>query len=144
MTQERIYLVANDFEAICLGVEQTLRNYVGAFIEGVTLIAAGTYDRLEIRLVQVPQKNEVLLSLERIYYLQMAKPPELGGSFIDDVAVHHLPNDETGWPRVADGLVHRFPGLPQLVYIGLVGPTSVKAVASVVAVSRTLISSDDG
>jgi hypothetical protein len=130
--------VASDFETLCLDAQKALREYAGAFVESVTLVAAGTYDRLDIRLVDVPKKREVVLSLERIYYLQMTKPPQLSESFIDDLAVHYLPNDGRAWPSAADGLVTPFPGIPELVYISLVGPTSITAVASVLVIARSL------
>ena len=136
--------MTSDFEALCLSAKQTLGEYIGAFVESVTLVAAGTYDRLDVRLVQVPQKYEVVLSLEQVHYFLLAKPPKMGGSFLDDIAVHYLPNDGRSWPKEADGLVVPFPGLPELVYISLIGPTSLKVVAPVLVVARALSPLGDG
>jgi hypothetical protein len=129
--------VTSDFEVLCHSARQVLREYVGGFIESITLVAGGTYDRLDVRLVQVPQKFEVVLSLERIYYLQTAKPPQMSESFADDISVHYLANDGRAWPEDADRLVTPFRGLPELVYISLVGPTSLKVVASVLVLAKT-------
>jgi hypothetical protein len=69
----------------------------------------------------------VAISLRQIRYLELSKSPELGGSFIDEIKVTCLPAGDD-WPAEAEKMVWRFSGLPDLIWLEIVGPAGINVV----------------
>jgi hypothetical protein len=140
---ERTCPVVSEFEVSCRAAQRVLLQCVGAFIGGISVVAIGAGDRLDLRLVQVQSLGEVVLSLEKIHYISLSKPPEIDQSFVDEIAVYYLPKLSDEWPEIANGLVGRFPTLPELICIELKGPTSLLVIAEIVTLAG-LVSLSDG
>jgi hypothetical protein len=109
---------------------------IGGFIDRISYTAVGTRDYLDIWLVRGPDLGDVVLSFEVVRYLSIDKSDELEQSFVDEIQVSVLP--ETGdWPDGAERLVRRFSGLPELLWVKLVGPAQVELVCQVSTVIGT-------
>lgn len=118
-------------EAECLRASGILKSCEGAFLAEVNYSAADAGDAddsLEILLTQVPALGSVKMEIRSIRYLEVSKPPGLG-MFVDRVDMSYLPASPDPWPREAEGLVVRFKGLPELVWMQIVGPAEIQVVA---------------
>ncbi|WP_225848787.1 hypothetical protein [Streptomyces sp. HPF1205] len=124
----------NAFRNRCLSAARTLAPCVGYFIDRISFNAFGPDDALDISLVGGPSMPDVLISLSRLHHLSVAKPPDLSGSFVDEVSLVHLPALPHAWPGDVDDRVRRFEGLPELAWLRLHGPAEVDAIASAVTV----------
>ncbi|MFI8393000.1 hypothetical protein [Streptomyces sp. NPDC085540] len=82
-----------------------------------------------------------MLSLSNLDHVSVDKPPQIGGSFIDEISLIHLPVLPHPWPVGAADRVRRFDGLCELAWLQIVGPAEVDAVASIVTVYTAM--SDD-
>src|SRR5579859_6013718 len=98
---------------------------IGSFIDRVAYTAMGTRDCLDVWLVRGPDLGNIVLSFETLRYLSIDKPDELEQSFVDEIQVSVLPADGA-WPDGAERLVRRFPGLPELLWVKLVGPAQIE------------------
>jgi len=103
---------------------------VGSFIDRISYVAVGTRDCLDVWLVRGPDIGDVVLSFEAIRYFTIDKPEELEQPFIDELQVSILPKSGA-WPAAAEQLVRRFSGLPDLLWVRLVGPTQIELVCQV-------------
>ncbi|MEW2373472.1 hypothetical protein AB0940_29485 [Streptomyces sp. NPDC006656] len=129
------------FKNRCTDAARTLAPCVGYFISRISFDAFAEEDSLEITLREGPWKPDVVIALSNLRYISVDKPPELVGSFIDEISLIHLPKLPYSWPADAAGRVRRFDGLCELVWLRIVGPAEVDAVASTVTVYTAM--SDD-
>ena len=109
----------------------------GSFIDRLSYAAGGTRDCLDIWLTQTQGLGEVVLSLEQVRYFTMEKPAELEQSFVDDFQIFLLPQSGD-WPDGAEQRVQRFPGLPELVWIRMIGPAEVDVISSILTVANRM------
>ncbi len=129
------------FKNRCTNAARTLAPCVGYFISRISFDAFAEEDSLEITLREGPGKPDVVIAFSNLYYLSVGKPPQIGGSFIDEISLTHLPKLPHSWPTDAAGRVGRFDGLCELAWLRIVGPAEVDAVASIVTVYTAM--SDD-
>lgn len=122
----------SEFQRACAEASQVLSAAEGYFVEHISLGVDGDVDRLNISLRYGPPKPDILVSFTRLYHTRVTKPPEASGSFADALEVVYLPRTEAGWPADAERLVTRHPGLPELVWFRLIGPTELDVIASTV------------
>ncbi|MFI5780808.1 hypothetical protein [Nocardia sp. NPDC051570] len=128
------------FERVCYRANETLALCEGYFIHRIAFDIIEGNDALEILLRHSPHKPDITISLEGIHHLSIDKFPESSGSFLDKVSVVHLPAPPAPWPDEFATL-RRQPGLPELAWIQLIGPTQIEIIASIVTVFTAL--SDD-
>jgi hypothetical protein len=129
------------FKNRCTNAARTLSACVGYSISRISFTAFPEEDSLEITLREGPWKQDVIISLTHLHYVSLDKPPQIAGSFIDKISLIHLPGLPHPWPADAIDRVRRFDGLCELVWLRIVGPTEVEAVASIVTVYTAM--SDD-
>lgn len=132
----------NAFKNRCSNAARTLAPCVGYFIHRVSFDAFAEEDSLEITLREGPWKPDIVISLSNLYHYRIEKPPTISGCFIDEISLIHLPKMPHPWPEEAAGRVSRFGGLSELVWLRILGPAEVEAVASIVTV-YTAISDDE-
>ncbi|WP_457028619.1 hypothetical protein [Kitasatospora sp. P5_F3] len=82
-----------------------------------------------------------MISLSNLHHVSVAKPPQIAGSFIDEISLIHLPKLPHTWPADAARGVRRFDGLSDLAWLRIVGPAQVDAIGSIVTVYTAM--SDD-
>lgn len=123
------------FEAVCCEARKLLYTCEGYFVDRVSFDVFGDYDELTLVLQERPYRPDMAVSLTRIYHFNTTKPPEAAGSFVDEFRVTYIPKEDDSWPREIEGrLGPRHSGLPDLVWIRVVGPMSIDAVASTITV----------
>ncbi|MFJ2779489.1 hypothetical protein [Kitasatospora sp. NPDC087315] len=60
-------------------------------------------DFLEITFRKGPWKPDVVISLSGLRHVSVDKPPQIAGSFIDEISLIHLPQLPRPWPADASG-----------------------------------------
>ncbi|MFI5527647.1 hypothetical protein ACIA8O_03720 [Kitasatospora sp. NPDC051853] len=130
------------FENRCANTARLLAPCVGYFLERISFDSSGEEDALDLALREGPWKPDVVISLSRVRHLSLGNPASLSGSFVDEISLVHLPKLPHAWPAGAERLVKRFDGLEELVWLRIVGPATVDAVASLATV-YTAISDDE-
>lgn len=124
-----------NFQLICERVEEVLAEYRGSFLERFMHHAAGE-DLCEILLVKSSGRGEVTVFLEGIRHLSVGNSVSVeGGALVDDIRVVHLSSDGAEWPPGVEKFVRPFPGLPELVWIRIIGPVEVNVIASLIGLS---------
>jgi hypothetical protein len=109
----------------------------GSFIDRVLYGASGSRDCLDVWLAREPGLGDFVLSFEVARFLSISKLEEIEQSFIDEVRVFLLPQ-EGAWPEGAEQRVRRFPGLPELIWVRLIGPAEVDVISQVLTISRQI------
>ncbi|MFB7256982.1 hypothetical protein [Streptomyces nojiriensis] len=122
------------FKNRCSNAARTLASCVGYSISRISFEAFAEEDSLEITLREGPWKPDVVVSLSHLHHVSVDKPPQIAGSFIDEISLIHLPALPHSWPADAAGRIRRFDGLCELAWLRIVGPTELDAVASIVTV----------
>ncbi|GJF34991.1 hypothetical protein KNE206_76910 [Kitasatospora sp. NE20-6] len=133
--------VRDAFKNRCANAASTLAPCVGYFISRISFDAFTEEDSLEITLREGPWKPEVVVSLSNLHHVSVDKPPQIVGSFIDEISLVHLPKLPHPWPADAIDRVRRFDGLCELAWLRITGPVEIDAVASIVTVYTAM--SDD-
>ncbi|MBK3580552.1 hypothetical protein JHN63_43575, partial [Streptomyces sp. MBT65] len=118
------------FRARCLKAQEILSEYEGSFIERISSSAVGDHSTFDILLIRGGVFGELTISLEGVRYLAVANATSVDGVFVDRLSVVHLPSWGSPWPQGAEEFVTRFPGLPELVWVRLVGPVEIDVVGS--------------
>jgi len=126
MTRERISAV-NEIQAVCRSSQIVFRKCEGSFIDRINFQSEYDNDQFDVHLTQVAELGEVHISLRQIRYLRLDKPPEISGSFVDEIRATYLPDDGK-WPAEAEKMVIRFKGLPGLIWFKVIGPTGINAI----------------
>ncbi|MFJ7201922.1 hypothetical protein ACIQWR_00090 [Streptomyces sp. NPDC098789] len=131
------------FKNRCANAALTLESCVSYSIDRISLDEANE-DRkdntLDVWLREGPWKPDVVISLSNLHSVRPWSPG-LGGSFIDEMSLVHLPKLPSPWPAEAVGRLDRSEDLPELVWLKITGPLEVDAVASIVTVYQA--QSDD-
>lgn len=132
------HLAPDAFKNRCVNVSRTLQSCVGYFIDRITLDdshADVKENTLDVWLREGPWKPDAVISLSGI---RSVRPwsPKLGGAFIDEIALTHLPTLPAPWSADAVDRLERTKDLPELVWLRIIGPVGVDAVASTVTVYR--------
>lgn len=122
------------FKNRCTNAARTLAECVGYTISRISFDAFAEEDSLEITLREGPWKQDVVISLSNLHHVSVDKPPQIAGSFIDEISLIHLPVLPHSWPADATDRVRRFDGLCELAWLRIVGPVEVEAAASIVTV----------
>jgi hypothetical protein len=131
----------NKLEETCINSSAVFERLEGAFIESINLsVAYQEKDRLDITFFAVPGLGEVAIHLRKVRYFKLDKPPDFGGEFADSVKATYLPKLDQPWPAKAEKLVTRFKGLPELVWLELIGPAGITVICE--GMSFTIDSSD--
>ncbi|MFF5706587.1 hypothetical protein ACFY7H_29475 [Streptomyces sp. NPDC012794] len=125
----------------CTNAARTLASCVGYTISRISFDAFAEEDCLEITLREGPWKPDVVLSLSNLHHVSVDKPPQIGGSSIDEVSLTHLPVLPHPWPAGAADRVRRLDGLCELAWLRIFGPAEVDAVTSIVTLYTAM--SDD-
>jgi hypothetical protein len=73
--------------------------------------------------------------LDDVHRAFIQKRPDAAGSFVDEAWVKVLPNAPASWPGGAEALVVRHEHLPDLIWLKVVGPTTVDVIAATIVVS---------
>jgi hypothetical protein len=129
------------FKNRCTNAARTLAPCVGYFISRISFDAFTEENSLEITLREGPWKPDVVIALSNLHHVSVDRPPQIAGSFIDEICLVHLPKLPHAWPADAAGRVRRFDGLGELAWLRIVGPVEVDAVASIVTIYTAM--SDD-
>lgn len=129
------------FKNRCTNAALTLSACVGYTISRISFDAFAEEDSLEITFREGPWKPDVVISLSNLHHVSVDKPPQIVGSFIDEISLTHLPVLPHPWPADSADHVRRFDGLCELALLRIVGPAEVEAVASIVTVYTAM--SDD-
>lgn len=114
-------------EAACLNSRILFDRCEGSFVDRIELQFGYDSDQFSISLVQVPEVGEVSISLRQVRYLRLDKPPQLGGSFVDEIKVTRLAASDD-WPPEAEKMVTRFSGVPDLIWLEVIGPVSINVI----------------
>lgn len=132
------HLAPDAFKNRCVNASRTLQSCIGYFIERITLDESHADDKestLDVWLREGPWKPDVVISLSGLRFVR-PWDPDLGGAFIDEIALTHLPKLPTPWSVDAVGGLERTVDLPELVWLRIIGPVEVDAIASTVTVYR--------
>lgn len=121
-------------EDICRNATGLFEQCEGAFIDRISFCALTGRDILEIGLAQVPNIGEVVIYLENVRYLVLDNP-DVQGSFVDSISATYLPKLDSPWPQGAEELLMRFPRLPELIWVRLIGSAGISAVGQTMTVS---------
>ena len=122
------------FKNRCANAARTLSSCVGYSISRISFDVFAEEDSLEITLREGPWKPDVVISLSNLHHVSVDKPPQIGGSFIDEISLIHLPAPPHPWPADTVDRVRRFDGLCELAWLRIVGPAEIEAVASIVTI----------
>lgn len=114
---------------------------VGYFISRISFDAFAEEDSLDVTLRVGPWKPDVVIALSGLRHIAVDMSPPIDGSFVDEISLIHLPKLPHPWPADAAGRVRRFDGLCELVWLRIIGPAEIDAVASIVTVYTAM--SDD-
>ncbi|MFF2580646.1 hypothetical protein [Streptomyces goshikiensis] len=129
------------FKNRCTNAARTLASCVGYSISRISFDGFAEEDSLEITLREGPWKPDVIICLSNLHHVSIDKPPQIAGSFIDEISLIHLPVLPHPWPADTTDRVRRFDGLCELAWLRIAGPAEVDAVAPIVTVYTAM--SDD-
>ncbi|MFF3008057.1 hypothetical protein ACFVTF_35260 [Kitasatospora sp. NPDC057940] len=107
---------------------------VGYSISRVSFENFAEEDSREITLREGPWNPDVVISLSGLHHVSVTKPPQMVGSFIDEISLIHLPKLPHSWPTDVTRRVRRFDGLDDLAWLRITGPAGIDAVASTMTV----------
>jgi hypothetical protein len=79
------------FKATCINSIAVSEKCTGCFIEQIDLRLDYDRDGLSISFFPAPGLGEVGISLQRVRYFSLDKPPELSGSFVDSIKATDSP-----------------------------------------------------
>ncbi|MFI0417422.1 hypothetical protein [Spongiactinospora sp. 9N601] len=116
-------------------VREVLRRCEGGFLESVGFGTTGEEDHVDIQISQAQGWELVTVRLHGVRHFAIGKGPDIMGSFVDEVSAVPLPAGDPVWPVEVSGLITRFPGLPDLYWVRVVGPTELICLATVLTVS---------
>ncbi len=129
-------LAAGDAETACINSKIIFEKCQGCFIEQIILQADYDHDELSISFFPAPGLGKINIFLRRVRYFSIEKPPELNGSFVDDIRATHLPTGDEPWPAGAEKMVGRFSGLPDLIWLEVIGPTGIEVICEAMSVTH--------
>jgi hypothetical protein len=130
------HLTPDAFKNRCANASRTLQSCLGYFIERITLDESHADDKentLDVWLRVGPWKPDVVISLSGLRSVRRWDP-DMDAAFIDEIALTHLPKLPAPWSVDAVGRLERTEDLPELVWLRIIGPVEVDAVASIVTV----------
>lgn len=137
MAAEGAGALMSEIDRACESFNRVFESCEGCFIDAVIFNADGDSDYLELRLIQTQKWELATVLLERVRYFNIDKGPEIGGSFVDEIKVTHLPAGNLPWPAEAESLVVRFDGLPDLYWVQVIGPTPISGISQIMTVSTS-------
>lgn len=132
------HLAPDAFKNRCLNASRTLQSCVGYFIQRITLNESNADNKentLNVWLREGPRRPDVAISLTGLHCVR-PWDPDLSAAFVDEIALTHLPKLPVPWSVDAAGRLERTEDLPELVWLRIIGPIEVDAVASIVTVFR--------
>lgn len=135
MTLERILLANDALSGLVASTNQILADNIGAFIDTVSFQVLGDQDRFCLVLRSAPTMPDVTIALDNVHRTSIQKPPDAAGSFVDEAWVRLLPKAPASWPDEAEALIVRHEHLPDLIWLKVVGPTTVEVIAATITVS---------
>ncbi|WP_217547065.1 hypothetical protein [Streptomyces sp. GbtcB6] len=121
-------------QAKCLKAQEVLSEYEGSFIEKISSSAVNDRSTFDVSLIRSGVFGELTISLEGVRYLSVANSVSVESAFVDRLSAIHLPSFGNPWPEEAEQFVSRFPNLPELVWVRLVGPVEIDVVGSILTV----------
>ncbi len=112
-------------------VVQALQGYL---IDGATLSMSDGHDSLNCVLRAGPDRQAVVLSFSRIYFLSISKPGEVANLLLDTIKAQMIPSTDEHWPFGLPIESVRLPDMPELIWVFADGGLRMHVVSSVVTV----------
>ncbi|AHH20926.1 hypothetical protein NONO_c61520 [Nocardia nova SH22a] len=104
----------------------------GYLIDTLSMSQIDDANVLELALRWGPDKPDVVLAFQGIYYFELGKTPEPGAYPLEQVAVTVLPSSNDPWPAGLGIDLVRSSTLPDLVWFHAEGPVQLNVVAAIV------------
>jgi hypothetical protein len=137
MTMEKTLDAKSGFERTCAHARSILAELEGYFIEQICHSAEG--NSLLIHLQERPTRPDVIVLLNGLRYLSVGDTHDLDGCFVDELGLTFIPGSQAQWPEGLTGPGPRGSGLPDMVWLRIIGPTHVEAVATIVQIFTSML-----
>jgi hypothetical protein len=115
------------FEAFC-NVATSCEGYL---IERLFLSRVEDTDALDIALRWGPEKPDITLSFQNIYYLETGRLPEAAAGPLDQVTTTLLEPRDEPWPEGLEPDLVRSAELPALIWFRASGPVQLSVVSAI-------------